>query len=889
MSSGVNNRSPGSSTSQNSLCGHFHNTSVQQSNSVINSGSLRNSANSSGKGSGTPLSSFSQRRGLQCQPQPRSQSQSPPPPVQLCSPLARRTVTPTEHFRNQAAFMQSQFPCSSQPNARKSPVSSPQSIPTGSQQPNVMISAQYRSSTSPTAKPLPAQCNRTSPQQSITQHHNVSPPGALKPLSLSQPPNQPPKTPQSQLPLPHSGTVQKPVVQPSNSQPSHSSSVQKLTTLVPIVIEFSLMSAKTFGTGCNPQGTPAAIFQTISGSFYDSASKWWSFPLASYRALLSNLETLSSSVTIKRIPTTVLNAIRTVETTPEVTVDMSVFPGKMRNALFPFQRLGISFGIQHKGRCLIADDMGLGKTIQAMGIAAYYKIDWPLLVIAPSSLRLQWATMFEDWLGVGGDDINVIMTGKTSVETGQIVIMSYDLVCKLLPMLQKRNFKIVIADESHFLKNRVAKRTRSVTQLLKQARHAILLSGTPALSRPQELYTQIDAIDPRMFPNFMEFGLRYCGGQRTRFGWNFDGATNLQELNVLLGTCMIRRLKQEVLTELPEKRRERIYIGIVESHVEIIHQIFSDLRHARKGDTAEDEQSSRSEAKRLLYELYRNSGAAKLPLVTDFITDKLEGCSEKFLVFAHHQDVLDGLSNCLKTKGVSFIRIDGKTPAQQRHGLVQVFQEDSSCRVALLSITACGVGLSLTAASQAIFAELFWNPGALRQAEDRIHRIGQRNAVTIQYLIARNTVDEMIWELIERKLDVVGQALDGHTDSLGTADFEGKQGKDAEEVVTQFLHDIMEVVDTYAERMANYRETKSRTRRRKSGNSESQGDDEATEETTSPPVKRPSARPIPIDDGTLDDREEEIDIPVFHMETATKNAQNQMEGFRYNKKPRTSE
>jgi SNF2 family DNA or RNA helicase len=141
---------------------------------------------------------------------------------------------------------------------------------------------------------------------------------------------------------------------------------------------------------------------------------------------------------------------------------------------------------------------------------------------------------------------------------------------------------------------------------------------------------------------------------------------------------------------------------------------------------------------------------------------------QKLIIFAHHLELLDAIDDLLRQKGVGFMRIDGGTPVKDRSGLVDKFQRNPSCRVALLSLTCGSTGLNLVAASIVIFAELYWNPGTLIQAEDRAHRIGQKAAfVTIRYLIARKTLDDgVIWPLIGRKLGVLGSTLNGQRDSL---------------------------------------------------------------------------------------------------------------------------
>jgi len=154
--------------------------------------------------------------------------------------------------------------------------------------------------------------------------------------------------------------------------------------------------------------------------------------------------------------------------------------------------------------------------------------------------------------------------------------------------------------------------------------------------------------------------------------------------------------------------------------------------------------NARSAGNLFISELFRNSGRAKLPGVTKWILQRLEQRPrDKILVFAHHQDVLDGIHHVVHKSGYRVMRIDGKTPGDQRADLVKSFQEDPDTLVALLGITAAGVGITLTKASSVVFAELFWNPGQLQQAEDRAHRIGQTETVNVYYMVGKGTVDEV--------------------------------------------------------------------------------------------------------------------------------------------------
>jgi len=429
-------------------------------------------------------------------------------------------------------------------------------------------------------------------------------------------------------------------------------------------------------------------------------------------------------------------------------INLNSVDHKLVRALMPFQQEGVSFSIRHDGRVLIADDMGLGKTIQAICVASYYRTEWPLLVITPSSLRITWQQAFIKWLpSVDVDYVNVVLTGKDSATAGLINIISYDLLSKCMEDLKKKQFRIIIADECHFIKNYKASRTQAALPLLKAATRVILLSGTPALSRPLELYTQVSAIQPGLFPTFHQFGIRYCAGHQNRFGWDFSGASNMQELQLLLEEkLMIRRLKKDVLSQLPSKRRQMVMLDPSLIKTKTLERAAKEVSKAKQ-----------QEQHGALLNYFFETCACKIPAVRDYILDLLES-GRKFLVFAHHKDMLDAICNCLTQKKYDFIRIDGSTPAAIRQSLCDKFQQNKECLVAALSITAANTGLTLTEASAVVFAELFWNPGALVQAEDRVYRIGQKNAVNIHYLVAKKTADDYLWPLIQNKLEVLGKA-----------------------------------------------------------------------------------------------------------------------------------
>ena len=287
---------------------------------------------------------------------------------------------------------------------------------------------------------------------------------------------------------------------------------------MPDVLEFTLLSKDSFRVSKTGSRAAAAAFQMCGGAMNPQTGEW-TFPLTEYNNLVANLGAIRS-LRMRQLPQCVVNMFLTA--TPQDVaaaaadseMNKRVHP-KILRSLMDFQRVGVRFGISNGGRCLIADEMGLGKTIQALALVSCYKEEWPFLVVTPSSLKIQWAECIEEWLEINAPDINIVSSGsRCDLSRGKAVIVSYDLVIRLKDKLAKTNFRVVVADESHMFKNRTSKRATTLVPVLKAAKRAILLSGTPALSRPVELYSQIDAINPALFPNFREFGIRYCGGYK---------------------------------------------------------------------------------------------------------------------------------------------------------------------------------------------------------------------------------------------------------------------------------------------------------------------------------------------------------------------------------------
>ena len=332
-------------------------------------------------------------------------------------------------------------------------------------------------------------------------------------------------------------------------------------------------------------------------------------------------------------------------------------------------------------------------------------------------------------------------------------------------------------DEAHFIKNAKAQRSKNAKAI--KATRKIRLTGTPIVNRPAELYNIIEDLHPG-FGSFFSFAKRYCDAHQNGFGWDFSGAANLDELQRRLReTVMVRRLKADVLKELPRKIRQ-----IVEVEAETLaqkravkaeaaHEASSesrliDLRSAVELSKAESEAEYKSAVARLteasqiefteMARLRHETALAKIPAVVAHVQNSLEDGDNKILIGAHHHDVIDSLMESLAE--FNPVKLTGETKEADRQANVDSFQNNPAVRVFVGSILAAGVGITLTAASHAVFAELDWVPGNMSQFEDRLHRIGQTETVLIQHLVLSDSLDARMACVLMSKQRVIDDALD---------------------------------------------------------------------------------------------------------------------------------
>jgi SNF2 family DNA or RNA helicase len=381
---------------------------------------------------------------------------------------------------------------------------------------------------------------------------------------------------------------------------------------------------------------------------------------------------------------------------------------------------------------------------------------------------------------VRADDIQVVQsTGE--VPARGVVIVSYDMLPREgNEKLRKGKYNMLMCDESHYVKNRKAKRTEAVVKISRTAKRCIFMTGTPALNRPIELFAQLHMIRPAFAKYYTHFAKRYCNAQMTDFGMDDRGHSCDEELHWLLKKVyMVRRIKRDVLQSLPKKTRHTIMLEINEKNLSDINEGFKKWKDINREliyikDDA-NKMKKNHERKTLVSELFRLTCEAKIDAVKRW-TQKLLDTTETFLFFGYHMKMLDAIEKIVKEQDISYMRIDGSTPAEKRQHNITRFQ-GGNCRVAILSIMAAGTGLTLTRASTVVFGELWHVPGVMLQAEDRVHRISQSSPVDVYHLLGKNTIDDRVYNNLIEKL----KTLDALVDKRGDRTLKGSTTTDFDE------------------------------------------------------------------------------------------------------------
>ena len=439
--------------------------------------------------------------------------------------------------------------------------------------------------------------------------------------------------------------------------------------------------------------------------------------------------------------------------------------------LYPFQYVGVRFAELANGKALIGDDMGVGKTIQALAYAALHPEHHPVLVVCPANVKFNWLKESQAWLTTY--DTEVIKTGKDEVPDADVVVINYDLMSRQRDALLEHGFGTVIFDESHYLKNYKAQRTQASLEVAKAAKSVLALSGTAITNRPSEFFTTLNLLRPAEFPSFFAFGKRYCDAFDNGFGWDFSGSSNEAELHERTRTVAIRRLKKEVMADLPDKIRQIVPVTPTSKELKEYRD------NARRWGAEYEMHKERGTLPagfvlNMLTDLRHHAGRMKTGATARWAMDYHMTTGKPLIIFTHHRDVQEMVTDELQaahsklTKAdrasfgaLSIDYINGSVSAEKRQDAVERFQSGAT-KFLVCSTVAAKEGLTLTEADTVVFVEREWVPGWEEQAEDRVNRIGQ-DAETVHalYLSVTGTIDDKFNAVVEEKRKVVSSIIDG--------------------------------------------------------------------------------------------------------------------------------
>jgi SWI/SNF-related matrix-associated actin-dependent regulator 1 of chromatin subfamily A len=452
---------------------------------------------------------------------------------------------------------------------------------------------------------------------------------------------------------------------------------------------------------------------------------------------------------------------------------------------YPFQKAGIQFCVRKfsrgEGGVLIGDQPGLGKSCQAVGVMNCNPEIKRVLVFTKASLKNFWAREMKRW---SVRKLEIGMASGQRWPATEIVIANYDIAAKWAKRMRMLDWDLVILDESQACKNPKAQRTKAIMGDKKaglaplRARYRLCCSGTPIENRPIELFTTLNFLDPARWRSYWGYAKRYCGMVSNGWGMDVSGASNLNELQIILRETgvLIRRLKAEVLRELPAKTRVVVELEGDEMGAALAQENAVSSRYAAELEQAqagielaralESDDAFKAAVKALaaahnipfteMAKVRHQTALAKLPAAIEAIKEDLDEFSVKQVIFAHHSDVIAGLRSAFPGS----VAITGETPAEDRQAIVDRFQSEPGCGPFFGSIRACGEGITLTAARLCSFIEIDWSPAKMEQASDRIHRIGQRDNVLIKHLVVRGSIDAWIIQTILAKQEIIEKALD---------------------------------------------------------------------------------------------------------------------------------
>ncbi len=450
---------------------------------------------------------------------------------------------------------------------------------------------------------------------------------------------------------------------------------------------------------------------------------------------------------------------------------------QFRGKLLNFQKEGLDFLLKSSGNALLADEMGLGKTVQTLSYAATEKHTFPILVVAPLVTLNNWEREIQKFLkkksrngriiDSESPSVTMIRTGKSEeLPTSDIYLINYELLFKRDDDLAKLGLKTIVCDEVHNLRSKTTQKYKAVKKLaaLPSILYRIGLSGTPIYNRGSEIWPIIDILKPGLLGSFKEFCEYFCYvNEKGKAIVLENKRASLR--NELQKHVMLRRKKSDVLKELKDKvRYKEVIAADTDYYLEELNKIWQKVESEQKD--ADSEFIKSASYHRAIQSERQIAGIAKVPHVINFVKNIME-IEESVVVFCHHKVIHKLLHDSLQE--FFPVSIIGGQSDSFRQNEIDKFQKGES-KLMIAGIRAGNVGINLTRAKYVIFAELDWSPAIHRQAEDRLHRIGQKNTVFAYYLIGQGTLDDHVANILVDKSYEIDAIMDESAETYENKD-----------------------------------------------------------------------------------------------------------------------
>jgi SWI/SNF-related matrix-associated actin-dependent regulator 1 of chromatin subfamily A len=493
----------------------------------------------------------------------------------------------------------------------------------------------------------------------------------------------------------------------------------------------------------------------VDGRKWNSKEKQWEFPIVQLPTVFKIFDKYNlrykDDVENKLVELlgrrTDLDDIRSQDDTEFEIEGMKITP-------YPYQKVGVQFVDRAGGRCLIADAPGLGKTMQAIAYAQLHNLK--TIIVCPLSVVLNWKKEVKKFTGKEA----TIWDSKTrsGKPSNQFHIVHYDAVGKIVDKLRQQEFDLLVCDEATYLKNRQTIRAKSILGSYKERRkfpgiktkYCIFLTGTPVMSRPIEAFSLLNFLDNQRFNNFYHFVDRYGG-------WKGEPPKNLKDLHERTKDLIIRRKKEDVLTELPRKQRNELYVEMTKDEQKKYNEMLKDMFGKWKLDGRPSVQHMPKLQSFLIEK--------KLPRVIELIDEFLDN-DRPILIFSCY---IAPLKKLLEHYGDKAAILTGEMNKDKRQQSIDRLTSGQA-KIGLFSLKAAGMGIDglQHVMDTVVFLDMDWVPANHEQAEDRTHRIGQTSQVQVYYMICEETIDEYMRDILREKQEVASLIVDGHELQLNT-------------------------------------------------------------------------------------------------------------------------